>query len=256
MKDILSRSGREILQQFAWSNVLVAFDYDGTLAPIVPNPERALMRGTTRELLQAITRVYPVVVISGRAQPDALRKLRGSGVLEVIGNHGIEPRHSAERHIAEVRRWLPVLAGHVAPFRGVMIEDKVYSVAVHYRQAREKKRARAAILVAVSELGAVRVIGGKQVVSILPIGAPHKGIALERERDRLGRDTAIYIGDDETDEDVFGLNRPGRLLTVRVGRKRTSQASYYLSGQAAVDDLLAVLLSLRRVSDFALVAHP
>ncbi len=140
MKDILSRGGREILQQFAWSNVLVAFDYDGTLAPIVADPERALMRKTTRTLLQTLTKAYPVVVISGRAQPDALRKLRGAGVFQVIGNHGIEPRHSAERYRTEVRRWLPTLDRCVAPFRGVRIENKIYSVAVHYRQAREKKK--------------------------------------------------------------------------------------------------------------------
>ncbi len=255
MKDILSRDGREVLQQFAWSNVLVAFDYDGTLAPIVDDPEQALMRAATRELLQALTKSYPVVVISGRAQGDALRKMRGVGVLEVIGNHGIEPRHSAERHIAEVQRWLPTLYRCVAPFRGVMIEDKIYSVAVHYRQARQKKRARAAILAAAAELGPSRWIGGKQVVNILPIGAPHKGIALASERDRLCCDTAIYVGDDETDEDVFGLDQPGRLLTVRVGRKLGSQASYCVRSQAAIDDFLAVLLSLRQEPDLALAAY-
>ena len=255
MKDILSRAGRAVLQQYAWSNVLVAFDYDGTLAPIVADPERALMRKATRELLHRVSKAYPVVVISGRTRPDALRKLRGAGVIEVIGNHGIEPRYAAARHEAEVRRWLPTLTRCVAPFRGVSIEDKTYSVTVHYRRAREKKKARAAILAAAAELGAVRLIGGKQVVNILPIGAPHKGIALESERDRLGCDTAIYIGDDETDEDVFGLDQPGRLLTVRVGRKRGSQAAYYVSSQAAIDDFLAALLSLRQEPDLALAAH-
>jgi trehalose-6-phosphatase len=63
------------------------------------------------------------------------------------------------------------------------------------------------------------------------------------------------VGDDETDEDVFALDQPGRLLTVRVGTKRASQASYYVRNQAAVDDLLAVLVSLRREPELALVAH-
>ena len=84
---------------------------------------------------------------------------------------------------------------------------------------------------------------------------PHKGIALERERDRLQLDTAIYIGDDETDEDVFALDRPGRLLTVRVGPRRASQASYYVKNQAAIDDLLGALATLRQGRQLAQAAH-
>ena len=155
----------------------------------------------------------------------------------------------------EVKRWAPLLGRRLSPFRGVRIENKTFSIAIHYRRSREKKKARAAILEAAAALGPIRVIGGKQVVNILPEGAPHKGIALERERDRLRRDTAIYVGDDETDEDVFGLDQPGRLLTVRVGPKRTSQASYYVKSQAAVDDLLAVLVRLREAPELALAAH-
>lgn len=249
MKNILSQAGREILEQYTWSSVLLAFDYDGTLAPIVAAPEQAKMRRKTNALLDVLTKLFPVIVISGRARPDALRKLRGVGLHEVIGNHGIEPWHKANRHIADVRRWRPDLDEAIAPFKGVTIEDKVFSVAIHYRRSREKKKARAAILSVAATLGGVRVIGGKQVVNILPDGAPHKGIALERERERLGCDTAIYVGDDETDEDVFALDQPGRLLTIRIGSKRTSGATYYLPDQRAIDDLLRALIDLRRESE-------
>ena len=92
--------------------------------------------------------------------------------------------------------------------------------------------------------GDVRLIRGKQVVNLLPRDAPHKGIALEKARARVGCDTAVYVGDDETDEDVFGLDRPGRLLTVRVGRKRDSLASYFLRDQSEIDRLLIALLSV------------
>ena len=50
------------------------------------------------------------------------------------------------------------------------------------------------------------------------------------------------MGDDETDEDVFALDQPGRLLTIRVGRKRQSLASYFLRNQAEIDRLLETLL--------------
>ena len=80
---------------------------------------------------------------------------------------------------------------------------------------------------------------------MLPEGAPHKGLALLKERDRLRCDTAIYVGDDVTDEDVFGLDEPGRLLAIRVGPSSPSQASYYVRSQAAVDELFAGPCDLR-----------
>lgn len=246
MKNLLARSNRDVLEQFAWSNVLLAFDFDGTLAPIVDEPADATMRPGTRELLAEASRLYPTIVISGRAQPDVLKKLRGTTVREVIGNHGIEPWHSTDRLIAEVQSWLPVLNHRLASFKGLRVEDKIFSVAIHYRKSRAKKKARSAILKAAQSLGKVRVIGGKLVVNILPNGAPHKGIALTSARDRLGCDTAIYVGDDETDEDVFMLDSPGRLLSVRVGAKSSSGATYYLVNQHSVDRLMQILIELRR----------
>ena len=245
MQNILSRSHRQVLERFAWSNVLLALDYDGTLAPIVTDRERAMMRPATRELLEPVARLYKVIVVSGRAQPDALRRMRGVGVFEVVGNHGVEPRHISERFIAVVQRWMPLLRARVEPMQGVVLEDKIYSVAVHYRKSVNKKLVRAAILEAAASLGDVRIVGGKQVVNLLPKGAPDKGTALERERERLCCDTAIYVGDDETDEDVFALDQPTRLLSIRVGEKRTSAAKYCLSDQRAIDSLLRVLLTLR-----------
>jgi trehalose 6-phosphate phosphatase len=246
MKNILAREHREVLHEFAWSNVLVAFDYDGTLAPIVDDPAKARMRPETGGLLLELTKLYPVIVISGRAQPDALEKMRGANVVEVVGNHGIEPWYAGNRHVDLVRRWLVEITAHLGQIKGVVIEDKIYSVAIHYRQSREKKKARAAILKVVADLGDVRVIGGKQVINVLPKDAPHKGIALERERERFHCDTAIYVGDDVTDEDVFALDQPGRLLTIRVGAKSTSAAMYCIANQRAVDKLLTVLIERRR----------
>lgn len=246
MKDILSRANQDVLQQFAWSNVLLAFDYDGTLAPIVSDPDRASMRETTRRLLARIAERYPCVVISGRSRKDVGRWLEGIPLKQIVGNHGVEPWEATRPLMDEVRRCAPRLDERLSSVKGVRIENKVYSISVHYRQSREKKKALAAILEAARGLGPVRVIGGKQVVNILPLGAPHKGLALERERERLRCDTAMYLGDDQTDEDVFSLDQPGRLLGIRVGTSRASQAPFFVRGQASVDDLLARLLSLRQ----------
>jgi trehalose 6-phosphate phosphatase len=246
VKNLLVPGNLDLLRAFAWSRVLVGLDFDGTLAPIVADPARAQMRERTRELLTQVCAVYPVVIISGRSRPDVQGRVRGTGVLEVIGNHGLEPGPNQSRRIELVHRWVASLQRRFAQERGVVIEDKLHSVAVHYRASREKKRARAEIFEAALSLGAVRIIGGKQVVNILPAGAPHKGMALERERDRLRCDTAIYLGDDETDEDVFALDQPGRLFSIRVGKKNGSAAGHYLASQRAVDELLRALLEFRR----------
>ena len=256
MKDILAGAQAELLRQLSWSRVVLGFDFDGTLAPIVAEPARAGMRARTRKLLGELARRYPVVVISGRAHDDVRARLDGLELAGVIGNHGLEPWRASESLRRIVERWKLVLVPALAGVQGVVLEDKRYSLALHYRQARAKKAARAAIVAALRPLGEVRMIGGKMVVNVLPPGAPHKGVALERERDRLGCDTAFFLGDDETDEDVFALDRPGRLLCVRVGASRASQAPYCVRSQAAVDELLARLVELRPLSSQATPAAP
>jgi trehalose 6-phosphate phosphatase len=127
----------------------------------------------------------------------------------------------------------------------VIVEDKGLSVAVHYRQARQRSAARRAILTVARSLIDVRIIGGKLAVNFLLPDAPHKGLAVERERAHFACDTVIYVGDDETDEDVFQLDRPERLLAIRVGQKGTSAAPYYIRNQEEIDGLLETLVALR-----------
>jgi trehalose 6-phosphate phosphatase len=246
MKNILSGASREVLQQFALSNVVVAFDYDGTLAPIVRVPARAVMRKTTYKLVGHLAKLYPCVVISGRAQRDALGRLHGLELQGILGNHGVEPWDASPKLAALVSGWRPLLEIRLAGLHGVKVEDKTFSIAVHYRQSSEKTKARSTILRAAAVLEGARVIGGEQAINILPKGAPHKGIALERERARLECDTAIYVGDDETDEDVFRLDKPGQLLSIRVGRRRSSMAEYFVDGQREIDALLRALVALRK----------
>jgi trehalose 6-phosphate phosphatase len=244
-RDILRPAHRSVIAEFAASNVLLAFDFDGTLAPIVAIPERARMRPATARALKELARRYPCVVISGRARADVLGRLGRIAGLEVIGNHGIEPWESSKAIRREVRRWRPLLRERLSRAPGVRVEDKDFSVSIHYRAARQKKAARAAIMEAVAALGDVRVIGGEQVVNVLPTEAPHKGVALLGELERRGCERAIYVGDDDTDEDVFALEEPERLLTIRVGPKRRSAAAYAIQSQSEVDELLRLLITLR-----------
>jgi len=246
MRDILARANRDVLEQYACSSTLLAFDFDGTLAPIVADPGRAAMRPRTRRLLTRAAEAYPCIVISGRSRGDTRRRLRGVRLAGVIGNHGLEPWTTPARTGREVRRWVRVLEERLGGIQGVVVEDKGLSLSVHYRAARQRTLARAHVLDAAAGLGRARLVGGKLVLNILPAGAPGKGHALEHARDRLGCDTAVYVGDDETDEDVFALDQPGQLLAIRVGRKATSSAAYFIRGQAEIDGLLRSLLASRR----------
>ena len=245
MQYIFSSRNRQVVKKFAWSNTLVAFDFDGTLAPIVHIRHRAAIRRSTRDLLAILVTLYPCVVISGRARNDVRRRLRGIAVRGIVGNHGIEPWSTSPAMENAVRRWLPLLKDKLRRFRGVAVENKRFSVAIHYRHEPRKQEARASIAAAAQELGAVRLVGGKQVVNILPGGAPHKGLALEREMRKMHCKMAIYLGDDDTDEDVFALPDRGRLLTIRVGLNRSSLARYYIHTQREIDRVIQRLVELR-----------
>ncbi|HRC55175.1 MAG TPA: trehalose-phosphatase [Kofleriaceae bacterium] len=246
MKHLLSRDNTEVLAQLAWARVLVAFDFDGTLAPIVANRDEALMRPRTRALFTRVCSLYPCAVISGRAKGDVAPRLGPARIKYVIGNHGLEPGASLEEFEDEITQARGLLAESLSGVAGVDLEDKRYSLALHYRRSRNKRVARAAILKAVEELPmAMRVVPGKLVVNVVPARAPNKGDALLELRAAEQADTALYVGDDVTDEDVFKLDQPGRLVTVRVGEARASGAAYFLRNQQEMDRLLAKLVALR-----------
>ena len=206
------------------------------------------MRAMTARLLNELANLYPCVVISGRAQADVRSRLGAIPVQRVIGNHGVEPWQASGRLSAQVKRWRLSLERRLKTLPGVKVEDKTYSIAVHYRHSREKAKARSAIARAVSALDGARVIGGKQVVNVLPRTAHDKGMALLKERARLRCDTAIYVGDDDTDEDVFALADSARVLTIRIGARSSSAASYSIRRQSDIDRLLGVLVGMRQKS--------
>lgn len=246
MKYLLDADGRAQLARFARAGTLLALDYDGTLAPIVPRPEDAAMRPRTRELLARVARRLPVIVLTGRARGDALRRLEGMPLLEVIGSHGVETSAGAgARFLGRVGRWRSTLSARLRSLAGVAIEDKKYSLAVHYRHAPDPAAALEEIGRAASGLEGARVVGGKAVVNVVPAEAPDKGAALLEARRRLGCARAIYAGDDDTDEDVFALGEAREVLAVRVGESPRSAAAWYLREQDEVDALLEAILAAR-----------
>jgi trehalose 6-phosphate phosphatase len=184
-------------------------------------------------------------VISGRAQEDIQERLAGTGVFEIIGNHGLEPRSPREADAARVQTWVPELQQKLGGLPGTILENKGYSLAVHYRRSLAPANARATIFRAAAGLAGVRVIGGKRVVNLLPRDGPNKGTALQMASEKFRSELTVYLGDDDTDEDVFTLGDAVRLLTIRVGRRRGSSAAYYVATQRSVDTLLAALVQMR-----------
>jgi trehalose 6-phosphate phosphatase len=237
MKDFFEKQNLRELDRFAHDRVLVALDYDGTLAPIVRNREHAVMRQRTKELLFRVARKYPTAVITGRARKDLAPLVADIPLARTVGNHGAEWGSASD---ARLKRLVAGWRRALGTLRGVDVEDKGYSLALHYRRARDKRRVRAAIVEAVRKLPEVRVTSGKQVVNLLPAHAPDKGQALVKLVEDLNCDAAIFIGDDVTDEDAFALDQPG-VLTVRVGHRRGSLARFFIERQRDIDQLLHAL---------------
>jgi trehalose 6-phosphate phosphatase len=243
--DLLDPRYLPVLRTFARTPVLLAFDYDGTLSPIAPTPEKARLPATTRRLLRQIATHYSVVVISGRALADISERVATIGVKHVFGNHGLEWSGGTSKPRAQVHKWVDQLREQLAGHRGVIIEDKVHTLSVHYRSAPDHDRALAFILPVVRKLPHVRVICGAAAVNLLPDHGANKGVALRRALELSGCNKAIYVGDDETDEDAFGALESDTLLGVRIGASGESRARYHLSSQESIDLLLQQLLELR-----------
>jgi trehalose 6-phosphate phosphatase len=246
MKDILAPAQRGLLRDLADSRVLLAFDFDGTLAPIVRDPEAAAMRRRTARLLAQVAAAYPCVVISGRARADVKHKLGRLRLREVVGNHGMEPWPGLPAASRLAERWRKLIAARLPHLPGLVVEAKGPSLAIHYRQSRDRPAARRAILAAVADLPGARLVEGKMVVNLMPARAPTKGTAVLALARRLDCQAIIYIGDDDNDEDAFALAGHAHALGIRVGRSRRSLAGYFVRTQGALDDLLAVLGKLRQ----------
>jgi trehalose 6-phosphate phosphatase len=247
MTHLLDSTASERLAEFAAANSVAVFDFDGTLAPIVSNRDQARMRRRTLALLTRLCGVYPCGVVSGRSLADTLKHLEGAPVATVFGNHGLEPGTNLERFeemMTQVRR---DIAERINGHAGIEFEDKRYSIAIHYRKARNRLAAHQCIVDATHQVGApIRLVEGIYVVNLVPRDAPNKGDAVREIQRRFGAEQVLYVGDDITDEDVFRYTKKPSWLGVRVERPANSAADYFLCRQREIDTLLARLIRLRR----------
>ena len=203
----------------------------------------------TRALLLALQRHAPVAIITGRAVADIQPRLGFVPDL-LVGNHGLEgvpgarAATAAEYHRSVCAQWRHQLERLLAaeyPDPGVQVEDKRYSLSVHYRHAQAAERAQADLEPLLAGLDpAPRLVAGKCVFNLMPPGAGHKGTALEQLIEEVDARAAIYVGDDVTDEDAFRVQRQ-ELLSVRVEHSAASAAPYFLQHIDEMAQLLQML---------------
>ncbi len=216
MKPLFSKEGLRRLDEIVKPGVLCAFDFDGTLSPIVTKPEQAFLPVDVLQRLLSISHYSLIAIISGRYLEDLRLRLRFQPHF-TLGNHGIEGLPGWERRSGEYEAicsaWSRTLA-HALQDNGrfeptIWVENKRYSLTVHYRSSANRMQIEHALTELVFGLQPEpRVIAGKWSFSQLPHTAVNKGQALQQLMRISGAPSAFYVGDDMTDEDVFRLKDP------------------------------------------------
>lgn len=242
--------------------VLLALDFDGTLAPLQDDPARSriLPDGVTALADLAQHDGVALALVSGRAMQDLHTLAQVPPGTYLIGSHGAErarvTAHGLDRDVVQLTDSeadrLAALGGELAGVArgraGVWVETKPTAAVVHTRMA-EPDDAEAALADArevATRLGA-EMLHGKDVLE-MSVLRTSKGEALEALRRELGAHTVVYAGDDVTDERAFDALEDGD-VTIKVGDGPTV-ARHRVDDPAAVVRLLADLV-VRLAADTA-----
>lgn len=235
--------------------LLVACDYDGTLAAIVDDPAAAVpLPGAMSAMVELAALPSTVaVLLSGRQRADLAGLSGAPEGVRLVGSHGLE--HDAPQPgltaaetalLDQVRAAAAALADGIP---GALLEDKPAGVSVHVRRcdtaAGDDLLARVAA--GPASLPGVHALPGKRVLelSVRPLG---KGAALQRLMAESRATGVLVAGDDVTDEDAFAAlhhMRSVTAVTVKVGAGPTA-AAHRIDGPARLPDLLRVLAARRR----------
>jgi trehalose-phosphatase len=230
-------------------------DFDGTLTPVAGHPDDAFLSKSMREVIIALTKRYPVVIISGRGIYDLKEKVAIDG-LTYVGNHGMEMSGRdfsfiydiGEIESEAIKEAAARLSALAAPYVGAVLEEKGLTLSVHYRLLSEARKPLFLkklhkILGPYDREGLIKITGGKGLVEVRPTADWDKGSAVEwlMERSAFKGTIPISMGDDETDEDAFRVVE-GRGLSIFVGRRK-SAADLAIARQRDVEPMLKLLAS-------------
>ncbi len=249
------------------SSLVLLFDYDGTLTPIVEHPRLAVLDRKTRRLLASLAdrpRVH-VGILSGR-ELDELRALVGVPRLYLAGTGGMEldlHGHSIEypranRTASTMKRLAAHLENHLLPYQGVWLEKKRLGLTIHYRQLPEQLLGslRATVAEVMQDFnGELRAVQGPKAWEIAPVNGWSKGTAIRLILADFGAssDVLFYAGDGANDAEALEEVAVMGGITLGIGPDAPSAAKYRLPNQAALLSFLGNLdASLeKRKSHFA-----
>jgi len=262
MKYIFSH-WNELKQILQSGRLFIFLDYDGTLAPIVRTPSQAMLSPATAKVLTALAKNKNITlaVVSGRVLSDVRNRVGIKNII-YVGNHGFEiksPQINFKSSVDQACRKIfeeikKDLAKKMSIIRGIYIEDKGFTLSVHYRLADKKqipliKNIFTQTIAASRAKKILKISAGKKVLEIRFASDCNKGKAvlwLVVRRQVVLRDKSIlpiYIGDDLTDEDAFKVLRD-KGLTILVGKPRKSYAKYYVRNTQEVRKFLRMLVRL------------
>lgn len=234
--------------------LLVALDHDGTLSPIAPRPDQAVLEVGARDALGALAGRAEVAIISGRGLDDLVARFAGLPVT-LVSEHGLRRRGTDGRVVPLVtglsperldalRGRLEVLLPPATRAEGWLVEDKGVGIAVHHRLVAPERLepTRTTILAALLAADAGgQVQEGKAVLELRAAGADKAG-ALARLLDDGPPCIPVMVGDDLTDEPALALAEARGGTGVLVAEPgRPSAASVRVTDPAEVVALLRAL---------------
>ncbi|WP_222918347.1 trehalose-phosphatase [Natrinema sp. SYSU A 869] len=237
------------------TGLLVCLDFDGTLAPIVDDPDAAVPTEPNQQAVTALSETpgATTAVVSGRALANVRERIDGPVIY--AGNHGLELARNgsiavhpvARKRTARVERLCAILETTLSSVPNCRIENKRLTATVHLRSvsAAAEPIVRRATHEVVDRFGGddLAISTGKRILEIGPDFPWGKGNAVELiAADEPPGTAVIYIGDDVTDESAFRAVEPDG-IGVRVGNDDLSSASCRVESPAAVASFLSWLES-------------
>lgn len=248
------------------NNALFIFlDYDGTLAPIVNDPAKAEIQPRHKKVIKDLSECpnVRVAIVSGRSLAEIKKKIDIEPLI-YMGNHGLEYEGPFMKHTHPVASAIKEKMHEISrkleealkEFAGVLVEDKTFTLSVHYRMLAESKviQARETVYAIISSYLKSREImirQGKKVWEIRPFTDWNKGKmilwTLARFTARFsGAILPLYFGDDETDEDAFRvLREKGMTVRITENPEESSCAQYYLKSTDEVYEVLRLIKTVR-----------
>ncbi len=249
-------------------HLLLLTDYDGTLAPIVPNPDAARLPAAVHDDLQALARSPRIHfgVVSGRDLADLRRQIAISEAI-YAGCYGLEIEGPGMRFVhpdAAGQEEILVAIGRqlsqrVPAVPGMRVEPKRFGLAVHYRHVSpdQVRSVEVEMARAIRQDGSrLKIFHGMKVIEIQPQVGWTKGDCVLWIREAVRHESGdrlmvVYMGDDWTDEHAFEA-LVGQGVTIRVGDEApASRAAYRVPDVAAVRRLLSALAARACVGDGA-----